>query len=317
MYIGSIIFIIVPYIFNLVMACSINRFVSNNELAASYYDHRIAIFVGIVCLTGSTFTALQVTSSAILGLNVLNSGLTDWEIKRLSKLKVFGTIFCENVPQLMIQLIYSNALGKLSPTVILSFTASSISVIFAMLSYIIQQQNGGDKRRDCRYKLEFKKQNEIVTSDEKELLFDNKGRTEAMSKMIAEIFETQHKNIQISKQCITTQYGLVLYVVHCLNETELLTDNGNDIIPQNVYVKKIYAQNAAEFNVKFKEHFHLQSNKYTVSISKSINTSIKSTEVELQPINNKLQHLSELITETHNEANDNHSEQSDSSSKVS
>ena len=45
-------------------------------------------------------------SSNIFGVRILSSGLTQFELRKLSNIKVFGTVVLENVPQLMLQLLY-------------------------------------------------------------------------------------------------------------------------------------------------------------------------------------------------------------------
>ena len=54
-----------------------------------------------------TYSALAAVSSNIFGLQMFNSGLTRYELKALSKIKVFGTIILENLPQLGCQVLYA------------------------------------------------------------------------------------------------------------------------------------------------------------------------------------------------------------------
>eukprot|EP01084_Bolivina_argentea_P209957 357524_1 len=104
----SVVFVAVPFIANLFYAAKIKTFISTqNIMANAYFANYSGIFVGLVCVCGGCYPALAVVSSAIFGLDVLNSGLTNHELRELNKIKVVSTIFLENIPQLLIQIVYS------------------------------------------------------------------------------------------------------------------------------------------------------------------------------------------------------------------
>ena len=81
-------------------------------------------------------------SSNAYGLIILSSGLTQFELKKLTKIKVFGTIILENVPQLILQLLYASQRG-ITQAVSIAFFASMLSVTATLLSYLIER-NGDD-----------------------------------------------------------------------------------------------------------------------------------------------------------------------------
>eukprot|EP01084_Bolivina_argentea_P074739 135556_1 len=137
--IGSSVSIILPYIVNLAIAANIKRLIRKNNAAKAYFQYYAAVYVLFVVLSGGAYPALAVVSSNIFGLIMFNSGLTRHELKKLSKIKVFGTIVLENLPQLVCQILYSYVLGYPSQTTQLAFCASLLSVTASTLSYWIEK----------------------------------------------------------------------------------------------------------------------------------------------------------------------------------
>ncbi len=101
--VGSVLFVCIPYFVNIYFAANIKNYLSlsKNECARSYFENYSSIFVTLVCLCGGVHPALTVCSSAMFGLNVINSGLTKHELKQLHKIKVIGTVIFENLPQVL------------------------------------------------------------------------------------------------------------------------------------------------------------------------------------------------------------------------
>eukprot|EP01084_Bolivina_argentea_P274446 467807_1 len=64
-------------------------------------------------------------------------GLTQYELRQLNKIKVFGTVILENVPQLLSQAMYAYAISEVSEAIMLAFSASLLSVAASTLSYWI------------------------------------------------------------------------------------------------------------------------------------------------------------------------------------
>eukprot|EP01084_Bolivina_argentea_P297783 513070_1 len=317
---ASAVFVILPYSLNLWMASSIKKLTCTNRAAVTYFTNYTAVFVGLVCCCGSSFVATQVVSSAVFGLNIFNSGLTSYEITKLSKFKIWGTIWAENVPQVIIQATYSYLLGSITNNTYISFSASVLSVIAASLGYVIEKSNDGTDRDVVQYSVYIQmdnKQNEIVSiSDKQKAVFlENKGRTEALAKSIAAIFATEPKNIEFSKQSMLTNYGIVHQIVQFVNRNDidsksmqnLLDRDGgytNIMISSEFVVEKLYGVFEEEINSMFQKHYclnssfrttivknaMLQSNsKLNVSANKYTSKLLQKMKsvIELQEINNK------------------------------
>ena len=81
------------------------------------------IFTAFVVLTGGFYPALRLVSSNVFGLNLFSSGLTNYKLKKLTKIKIYSSVLLENVPQLVFQAIYSVKAG-LNTTVMFAGLAS-------------------------------------------------------------------------------------------------------------------------------------------------------------------------------------------------
>ena len=125
--IGSTLFVVIPYFANLVYATKIKTIIRGNEAAKSWFQYRSRVFTMLVVMTGGCYPALSLVSSNIFGLKVMSSGLTQYELKKLTKIKVFTTIILENCPQLVIQAMYASVVG-VTEAVALAFFASLMAV---------------------------------------------------------------------------------------------------------------------------------------------------------------------------------------------
>ena len=91
--------------------------------------------------TGGSYAALALVSSNIFGNKFYSSGLTQYELKQLTNIKIWGTIVLENVPQLIIQGIYA-AYNGITEAVAIAFLASLLSVTATLLGYLIDRGDG-------------------------------------------------------------------------------------------------------------------------------------------------------------------------------
>eukprot|EP01083_Nonionella_stella_P173965 601763_1 len=139
--VGSVTFVLVPYLANLIIAVRIKNLVKRNEAAKAWFQQNTAVFTILVVLSGGCYPALAVVSSNIFGLRMTSCGLTQYELKQMGKIKILGTILLENLPQLVCQALYSLAIGAITQTVALAFVASFLSVTASSLSYLIDRDS--------------------------------------------------------------------------------------------------------------------------------------------------------------------------------
>ena len=93
---GSSLFVVVPYVANLLVAARIKSIVGDNESARTWFQSRAPLFTSLVVLTGGAYPALSVVSSNCFGLSILNCGLTRYELRKLLYVKVFNSVLLEN-----------------------------------------------------------------------------------------------------------------------------------------------------------------------------------------------------------------------------
>merc|ERR1712228_975029 len=222
-------------------------------------------------------------------------------LKKLGKMKGISTIFMENVPQLIIQVIYSFNIGEVSNNTQLAFVGSMISVISALSSYFIEQSNT-DNMIVFKYYLKMTK-NDIVNNavmdpnandnDEDEMkiesvsprahspkefsnsgtlpnfltkgetdhLKNHRGETAALSNKLCSIFCIPEKNIEVSKASNITSAGIMMYLNHFINRD----DNGLDMYDVDINeIKKLYMKNAKKINDSFKKQFGFKTNDFKV-----------------------------------------------------
>eukprot|EP01084_Bolivina_argentea_P018698 34793_1 len=274
--VGSTLFVLIPYIANLIMAANIKNIIRNNEAAKAYFQHNTPLFCLLVVLTGGTYPALSLVSSNVFGLKIVSSGLTQYELGKLSKIKIFGTVVLENVPQLIFQALYAYTIDDITDAVGIAFFASILSVTASTLSYLIDRDN--DETKAVEYYLaiqcqrELKQQtdddklktniftsdteqgekmksksvvsdiciNDNITDEEKLNIINNRGRTEALSESLAALCEIQPKSIEIGSTFITKQ-GAVTHVIHFVYKSELEMmqselSNNNNLFGENISI---------------------------------------------------------------------------------
>ena len=256
--VGSSLSIIIPYIVNLGIAANIKRLIRRNNAAKAYFQNYAAVYVIFVVLSGGAYPALAIVSSNIFGLAIFNSGLTKYEMKRLSKIKIFGTIILENLPQLACQILYAYVLGGITPTTQLAFIASILSMTSSTLSYFVEQNAAdtiavqyylcfqcahtertgafstnktsivspydGDKKggsEDFEAITNDNTNHKLgLTQDEKNMIWSKKGLKSKLSTAIGEVFGISSQNIEIGYTQIT-KYGIITHFVHYVYESDL------------------------------------------------------------------------------------------------
>ena len=134
----------IPYIANLIIASRIKELIKRNVAARSWFQGYTPIFAALVVLSGGCHAALAVASSNVFGLKIFSCGVTKYEMKKLGKIRIIGTVIAENIPQLIFQAIYTVALirsGKIMTTAVqAAFIASSLSIVASTLSYFIERK---------------------------------------------------------------------------------------------------------------------------------------------------------------------------------
>eukprot|EP01084_Bolivina_argentea_P127095 224844_1 len=142
---GCTFFIIMPYIVNILIAANIKYFIKNNHATMGWFQQHTSVFTIFVAISGGCYAGLCLVSSNVFGLKIMSSGLTQYELSRLSKIKVIGTVILENIPQLLLQILYIYTIKDITNAVAIAFSASVLSVIVSTLSYLIERDVSGTK----------------------------------------------------------------------------------------------------------------------------------------------------------------------------
>jgi len=277
--VGSVLFLIFPYVSNLYVAANIKNIINKqNESAKSWFHYNSKTFTLFVVFTGSSYASLVLVSSNIFGMSIFSSGLTQFELKQVAKIRVFGTVFLENLPQIFFQLMYTAAIGKISNGVVFAFVASLLSVLSTIISYFIDRNDADTKV--VRYYLVTTCQNRTalppspdsnktlhsvslpndtqITAEERINLLKNKGKRRKLSTEIAELFGIPRKNIQIGNS-IVTKHGLISLIIHFVNISDLkqMSVEMNHKISLQKYMDSLYSKVSDEINAIFQSHFDL------------------------------------------------------------
>ena len=220
----------------MVIAANVKNIVRNNEAAKAWLNVNVALFCGLVVLTGGCYPALALCSSNIFGLELFSSGLTQHELGKLSKIKVLSTVVIENVPQLIFQALYSYAINDLTQAVAIAFFASILSVTASTLSYLIDRDAADVEAVHYYLSIECQRGTKSsynpqkatgaanvgigITDEEKNKLINNRGKTRVLGSQLTSLFCIQPKNLEIGSTMIT-KYGGVTHLVQFVSNTDL------------------------------------------------------------------------------------------------
>eukprot|EP01083_Nonionella_stella_P075068 203852_1 len=266
---GSILFLILPYLVNIVITLNIERFVSGNISASMHFKQHRGVFVLLVLCTGSAYCALTLFSSRLFGLELFNSGLTKYELQQLSGLNLFGSVLLENCAQLALQIVYVvYRQGALSQNTILSFTASFISVVAAVMSYLLQRSSS-----NCsvvQYQLEIVKGR--LSDDDKTAIAQKKECKKELSTSLAATLNVEASVLELGFVKMSN-VGFVVNVIHYVFKDDLDEDE-----PVNA-VLKLYEGKKEEVNETFSAHFHFGSD-VKVNIKLKMNKDIELHETQ-------------------------------------
>eukprot|EP01083_Nonionella_stella_P195894 721170_1 len=99
-----------------------------------------------------------------------------------------------------------------------------ISIAITTTLYCFDKRN--ENITTFRYYLEINKTNGLemdgkLSDDERQMIAENKGKTEGLAIRICGSFECNYKDIEFSKNSDVTDHGLVLYVIHHTSDMTL------------------------------------------------------------------------------------------------
>ena len=330
--VGSIIFTIGPYILNMYFAANIknNPIIKDNKSALNYFNNNATLFIVLTVLSGGVYASLSVVSSMIFGLSLFNTGLTKFELNKLTKIKLISTICCENLPQLLLQILYFAQFGFVDNSnardaAMLAFVGSILSVILSVLVWYVNKKEEGIL--PVIYYVEFSKQRRIkLNKNEKQLFLKKKLiRKEFILRICQDVMNISRTIIQISYVNVI-DCGILIRFVHFVDNNDLITmqrslrndtskkkhkkkysnnfDSYNDMfvgLSPKFYTKKLFKQHKKDLLSMYFDFFELDSvtsiNLYDLKYYDEIPTYIDTANNTVTKLSvfNKKNHLNEAI----------------------
>ncbi len=158
-------------------------------------------------LSGSCFAAIEFVNSYLFGLKIFSMGLSENEMRKFNQKRLFNVILCENVPQIIIQIIYSTQ-TEFGTVVFIALVSSLISVLIAWLNWLTQRKLMNDNIEPCFFSVK-------VTSDEVIANMSKyKNKTWYLKAEIARIFPLEKSAVEMlpcTRFSDKAGKGLVLY----------------------------------------------------------------------------------------------------------
>eukprot|EP01083_Nonionella_stella_P000869 2476_1 len=264
----AVIFTVLPYFVNLLYGITIKsqKVIKDNVRADAYFSNNIAILLAFIVFSGGCHPALMMVSSRMFDLNIFNSGLSNSDLNQLLQIKLKSTICFENVPQLIVQIVYSAQTGVITNATFLAFIGSVLSIILSTASYYAQSLN----RKDgdvVSYYIRFAKVNKgDLTPKQKDNIKAKKGRKERLEKEITTKLGIPHESLEIGYVTVESD-GIKLHISHYVSRQALegYTDGRNEQNPNRYgrmtfnatqYIGDMYdKEHLDELAVVFRNHF--------------------------------------------------------------
>eukprot|EP01083_Nonionella_stella_P153097 491400_1 len=144
LFIASLFFIMMPIASNFRCLYVFQSRWQRNPLHGERYkawfeEYGTAVYaLSLIC--GSTFGAIQVVNSNLAQFRFFTMGLTLFELNEFRQARIVNVVLIENVPQLLIQCIFSVQSNGLSTISILAIMSSVVSICVSFLDHISKRQ---------------------------------------------------------------------------------------------------------------------------------------------------------------------------------
>ena len=260
--IGSISFALITYITNVFIAANIKGFISKNVSAKVWFGNNATLFIALVVISGSCYNALDLVSSGIFGIEMLECGLTKYELRGLTKIKVYGSILLENIPQIVCQVLYVYCInGVITNYTYIAFVSSIFSILLVIISYYID--NNGNDSIPVHYYLQMyipRNKHRFLSNKEEIRIYEQKGLKLELRNRITNTFGIPNNNIEIGTSVVTTQ-GCITHCIQYVfqNDLDKFNQSNTHIIKPIYYVKQLYESRPVQIRNEFQQHFIVDS----------------------------------------------------------
>ena len=219
---------------------------------------------------------LCLVSSNIFGLEFFTTGLTKHELNDLTKFKLIGTVLLENLPQLVIQVIYSKQLNTITQSTYLASSASLLAVIATVLAWYISRDNNFDGTF-VNYYIIFKQEygrsptfinRKTITKEEERNFIKYRWKRFRLSKALSKVIHVPRTNIETGYVYLTDN-GCIIHIIQSISNTDInnfkqtTNINKQDSITPLLICKRLYTINKTHINKVFINHFKVDGNLFT------------------------------------------------------
>eukprot|EP01083_Nonionella_stella_P019334 53772_1 len=273
----SVVFIVFPFSSNILYAMRITSqsAIKQSPSARAWLTKHLAMFIVLCIACAGTYPVLLLCSSRIFALDFFNMGLLSIDLHELSKIKIRSTIFMENCPQLLIQIVYSIVISDVADATYLAFVASSLSIVSSMVVY----QAHKDQEAQViitKYYIRFANSKErSVGIGYQRNIKQHKGLKAKLAERICTVINIPNKSIEIG---FVTPHanGCVIHVQHSIFEENLervknrlykgaMHQGFHVQITPELYVRNLYELHRAQITDVLKAHFEIDDNDFTAT----------------------------------------------------
>eukprot|EP01084_Bolivina_argentea_P314196 544204_1 len=135
----SVLFIVLPVLLNFKSLLSFQRKWQEDALHADRYRAWLSQYANILFflsfLSGSTFGAIALVNSNFLGWRLFAMGLSEKDMRKFNQKRLTNVVLGENLPQLLVQIVYTGVSSQFELVAFLAICSSSISIAAAVYSF--------------------------------------------------------------------------------------------------------------------------------------------------------------------------------------
>eukprot|EP01083_Nonionella_stella_P185548 676863_1 len=218
--IGSTFFTVLPLVSNLLYAMRISKqkTIRENPAARTWFQTHLNGFIVICFSCAGTYPALSLVSSRIYGLDFFDSGLLPSELHELSKIKIQSTVLMENLPQAIIQIVYSSIIGIIEGDALLAFIASTLSICASLIVFQAQKDQLSEGHI-LKYFVRFYNADGTTQAQKKQIKM-KKGLKEQMAFGLSSVFEVPQQTIVIG-YVTPVPTGCVIHIQHLVFKNDM------------------------------------------------------------------------------------------------
>eukprot|EP01084_Bolivina_argentea_P287565 493449_1 len=247
----SILFLVLPYGLNIRSAAKLpnNKTIRNNTAATRWFEQYHNLFVALVVISGGCYPTLYLMSSNVFGISILNSGLSSFELSPLSNIRGINTVLAGNVPQLLVQMGYSYAIGAISQTTIFAFSTSIMSIYYFIIASLLNYVVGNPSRKDVfdvfyYFELRLRKKNTQLTQTQKTHIKRRKGIKLALARQIVKVYGIDKSNFQIGYVELKRD-NFAIRIIQCVHTA----------VSAELYCQELYLTNQKEIQKIIYNHY--------------------------------------------------------------